>query len=772
MTQQKTSIDRRTFLKSSALAGGGLMISFSWLSAFRLPDKPGETGLPEEWKELNGYIKITPDNVVKIINPNPEFGQNVMTSLPMMVAEELDVEWDKIIVEMGQHDVVKLGPQFTGGSNSVRMYWKPLRDAGASARQMLITVAAQTWAVPAEEITTKSGMLYHQKSGKSGTYGDFVTKASNIPVPKGVKLKEPKDFKIVRSSKKNVECSKIISGQPLFGLDYKYDGMLIAMIEHPPAFGMKLKSFDAAETLKMPGIKDVFSLNLYKDGFEQGGFDTRTFNDLLVIVGNTTWEVMNGRKKLKTTWEPISDSKETIAGFRGKNEVTVPAGLESTTTQLEKMAEYAKKPAKELRKDGDPETAFKNAAFVLERTYNAPFLAHNCLEPINFFAHVTDEKALVAGPLQAPGWSEPTLAKLLNLPADKIEIQMTRMGGGFGRRAYAHYVYEAALISKKVKAPVKLMYTREDDMTYGIYRPMYTATYRAALDTNKNLIGFHVKGGGIPENAIHPNRFPAGAVDNYLAEGWEISSNITIGAFRAPRSNFNAAAEQSFLDELAEAMGKDPIDFRLELLKRAKEKPVGKNNEYDADRYAGVLKLVKEKSGWGNAENKKYHRGVAAYFCHASYAAHVVDMVKRDGQPYFERVFSAIDCGIVVNPDAAINMIQGAVVDGIGNSLYGALTHKDGAAIQKNFSQYRIIRSHEAPKMIDVHFVENDIDPTGLGEPPFPPVFGAVANALYRGTGKRFYNQPFISQFNEIPKTKLDKEFFKTQPVNNDKLKH
>src|SRR5689334_13033348 len=611
---------------------------------------------------------------------------------------------------------------------------------------MLIEAAAQTGGVPKEEVTTKAAMLYHEKTGKSGTYGAFASKASGIPIPKGPKLKEPKDFKIVRNSQKNVEGLKIVTGKPLFGLDYKQEGMLIAMIEHPPAFGMKLKSFDASETLKMPGIKDVFSLELYPEGFEQGGFDTRTFNDLLVVVGKTTWDVMNARKKLKVTWELKPEAKETVAGFRGKSEVVVPAGLESTDEQLEKMREYAKKPALQLRKDGDPETAFKNAAQIIERTYNAPFLAHNCMEPMNFFAHVTDEKALVAGPLQAPGWSEPTLAKLLNLPAEKIEIQMTRMGGGFGLRAYGHYIYEAALISRKVKVPVKLVYTREDDMTYGIYRPMYTATYRAALDSNKNLIGFHVKGGGMPENAVHANRFPAGAVDNYLAEGWELPTNITIGAFRAPRSNFAAAAEQSFLDELAEAMGKDPIDFRLELLKRAKENPVGKNNEYDADRYAGVLKLIKEKSGWNDPENKKYNRGVAAYFCHNSYAAHVVDMIKRDGQPYVERVFSAIDCGIVVNPDAATNMVQGAVVDGIGNSLYGGLTHKDGVAQQNNFSQYRIIRFHEAPKKIEVHFVENDIDPTGLGEPPFPPVFAAVANALYKNTGRRFYSQPYNNE--------------------------
>jgi isoquinoline 1-oxidoreductase subunit beta len=746
----KNTSNRRDFLKSSVLTGGGMLLSFSWFAKANATEKMEALNLPEQWSELNGYINITPNNVIKIMCPNPEFGQNVMTSLPMIVAEELDADWKDVVVEMGPHDNVKLGPQFTGGSNSVRMYWKPLRNAGASARQMLIEAAAQTWGVLATEITTKAGILSHS-SGKSAKYGEMASKAATIAVPKDVKTKAVKDFSIVSKSTKNSEGLKVVTGKPLFGIDYRVDGMLIAMIQHPPAFGMKLKSFDASQTLKMPGIKDVFSFKLYDDGFEQGGFDTRTFNDLLVVVGKSTWEVMNARKKLNITWEAAGDVKETMIGRGGKREVTVPARLETTNSQLELMAEYANgrhsaKPAQQLRKDGDPETAFKNAAQIIERTYNAPFLAHNCMEPMNFFAHVQEDKALVAGPLQAPGWVEPTLSKILNLPADKIEIQMTRMGGGFGRRAYGQYVYEAARISQKLKAPVKLIYTREDDMTYGIYRPMYTATYRAALDADKNLIGFHVKGGGIPENPVHANRFPAGAVDNYLAEGWEIPSNITIGAFRAPRSNFNAAAEQSFLDELAEAMGKDPIEMRLEMLKRAKENPVGKNNEYDAARYIGVLELLKEKSGWGKPENAGKKRGVAAYFCHASYAGHVVDMVMRDGQPYIDHVTSAIDCGVVVNPDAAINMVQGAVVDGIGNALYGALTHKDGVAEQSNFHNYRIIRHNEAPQKIDVHFVQNEIDPTGLGEPPFPPVFGAVANALYKNTGKRHYNQPFTAE--------------------------
>lgn len=746
MKKSRNTQDRRSFLKSSMLAGGGMMLSFTWLPGIGISQTTTKAiGLLKDWSQLTGYIKISPDNVIKILNPNPEFGQNVMTSLPMIVAEELDVDWKDVVVEMAPHDNANLGPQFTGGSNSIRMYWRPLREAGASVRNMLMQAAAQSWNVPIEELTTKAGFVYHAKSNRSGSYGSFASKASGFPVPKGIKLKEVKDFKIIGNSTKNVEGFKILAGAPLFGLDYKHEGMLIAMIEHPPGFGMKIKSFDASATLKMPGIKDVFVQQLYDEGFEQGGFDTRSFNELLVVVGKTTWEVLNARKKLKVTWQPAGDVKDYMGGRNGKREVIVPGELESTEIQLLKMQEQAKKPAQQLRKDGDPETAFKNAAQIIERTYNAPFLAHNCMEPMNFFAHVTDEKALLVGPLQAPGWSEPTLAKLLNLPADKIEIQMTRMGGGFGRRAYGQYLYEAAVISKKMKAPIKLMYTREDDMTYGIYRPMYTATYRAALDANKNLIGFHVKGGGIPEHAIHANRFPAGAIENYLAEGWQLTSNITIGAFRAPRSNFNAAAEQSFLDELAEAMGKDPIEFRLELLQRAKEKPVGRNNEYDADRYAGVLKLAREKCGWNKPENAKYSRGIAAYFCHNSYAAHVVDLVMRNGQPYVERVYSAVDCGIVVNPDAATNMIEGAVIDGIGNAFYGRLTHKEGMSEQKNFNKYRMIRQSEAPKSIEVHFVDNEFDPTGLGEPPFPPVFGAVANALYKISGTRHYNQPFLN---------------------------
>jgi isoquinoline 1-oxidoreductase beta subunit len=410
-----------------------------------------------------------------------------------------------------------------------------------------------------------------------------------------------------------------------------------------------------------------------------------------------------------------------------------------------------KKPANVARKDGDPEQAFRNAAKIIERTYNAPFLAHNCMEPMNFFADVKADKAELAGPLQKPELTEQTLSARLRMPVEQITIQMTRLGGGFGRRSYAHWLIEAALISQKVKAPVKLIYSREDDMTSGIYRPAYSALYRAALDANNNLIGFHVKAGGIPESPLEANRFPAGAVDHYLAEDFTVRSNLTTGSFRAPRSNFIAAAEQSFLDEVAEAAGKDPIEFRLELLDRAMKKPVGQRNDYDAARYAGVLKLAREKSGWGTKQ-ANVHRGVSAYFCHNSYVAQVLDLRLEKGKPVVERVCCAVDCGIVINPDAAINLTEGAVVDAIGNALYGELTFKNGVPDKNNFNTYRMIRYSEAPKAIDVHFVKNDTDPTGMGEPGFPPVFAALANALYKATGKRFYDQPFLPQLNAIQK--------------------
>ncbi len=743
MTLVKTSYNRRSFLKTSVAAGGGLMLGFSWLAGCKPTSTEEALGMPEHWYDINGFLKIGENGAVTIMSPNPEIGQNVKTSMPMIVAEELDVDWKNVIVEQAPLNTEVFTRQLAGGSQSIRQGWQGLRMAGASARHMLKEAAAQAWQVPVEEITTEAGVLKHEKSGKSAGYGEMATAAAKIPVPKEVQLKDIKDFKIIGTSRKNVDGLKIVTGQPLFGLDYKRVGMLIAMIAHAPAFGLKLKSVNDAAAKAMPGIRDVFVMKTYEDGYKTQWCDTTAFNEMVVVVGNTTWEVMNAKKALQLEWELAPAVSKDTDLFGTKMTVTTPAGLENTSDHIKKMAELGAQMAKEVRKDGDPAAAFKKAAKVIERTYTAPFLPHNTMEPMNFFANVTADKAELIGPIQTPEFMEKSVSARLGLPLDKIDIQMTRQGGGFGRRLYGHFLVEAAVISQKMNAPVKLVYTREDDMTFGTYRPAYHIMYRAGLDANNNLIAFHVRAGGIPENPLAANRFPAGAVDNYLAEEWALESNITAGAWRAPGSNFIAGAEQSFLDEVAEAAGKDPIEFRLALLNRAKTNPVGKNNDYDAARYAGVLELVREKSGWGK-EQSKANRGVSAYFCHNSYVAQVMDIVMENNKPIIQKVHCAIDCGIVVNPIAATNLAEGGIVDGIGHALYSAVTFKDGAPEQSNFDKYRLIRHSEAPKSIEIHFVKNDIDPTGLGEPVNPPIVAALANALYKATGKRFYNQPFL----------------------------
>lgn len=745
MTIVKTSINRRSFLKASALAGGGMMLSFSWLAGCK-PAAEEALALPKEWFELNGYLKIGENGLVTIMSPNPEIGQNVKTSMPMLVAEELDVDWKNVIVEQAPLNTTVFTRQLAGGSQSISQGWKSLRMAGATARKMLREAAAKTWQVPVDEITTEASMLYHKASGKSATYGEMASAAAGIEVPKEVELKNNSDFKIIGTSRNNVDGQKIVTGQPLYGLDYRKEGMLIAMLAHPPAFGMKLKSVDDSQARTMPGIKDIFTIKSYPEEYAQQWCDVSSFPDLVVVVGNTTWEVMEARKALKLEWEQFQDHEITSSTFWGTTvKLKVPGGLENSTQHAKVMTEFSTKTGKVVRKDGNPEAVFKKAAKVIERSYSAPFLAHNTMEPMNFFAHVTEERAELVGPIQTPEFMEKSVSARLGLPLEKIDIQMTRQGGGFGRRLYGHYLIEAAVISQKIKGPVKLVYTREDDMSFGVYRPAYHALYRAALDADNNLIAFHVKAGGIPESPLFANRFPAGAVENYLAEEWTAPSNISVGAFRAPASNFIAGAEQSFLDEVAEAAEKDPIQFRLDLLDRALSKPVGEGNDYEAKRLKGVLELVRSKSNWGQ-DMPNVHRGVSAYFCHDSYVAHVIDLVVENGKPRVEKVHCAVDCGIVVNPIAAINLVEGGSVDGIGHAMYSGLTFTNGTPDQTNFNKYRLIRHSEAPKAIDVHFVPSTVDPTGLGEPPFPPVIGALANALYKATGKRHYQQPYLGE--------------------------
>jgi len=705
--------NRRNFLKLTATAGGGLMLGFNWSSAdastmevMNASDIIGSE--PAAAVDFNSYLAISPDNVITIFSPNPELGQNIKTSFPMIVAEELDADWSKVKVVQAALNAKKYERQLTGGSGAIPHSWERLRKAGATARYMLMEAAAKRWGVPSSTLKTKNGMVLNTDGTSGLSYGELATEASSIPVPAEVKLKEIKDFKLIGTAVRNVDNQEMITGKPLFGMDFYREGMLFAMIQRPEAFGMKLKSVDSAAAKVMPGIIDIV-----------------TFKNNVAVVGKSTWQVNKARKLLKIEYEKDGNIESSSDHDRLFKEL-----LES-------------KEATVRRKDGDVDSAFKTAAKVITREYQCPFLSHSPMEPMNFFAHVRADGVELVGPSQTPEAARTETAKLLGIPPEQITLELTRLGGGFGRRLKTDYVTEAAELSSILKAPVKVIWTREDDMTGGSYRPAVRYRFDAALDANGKLTGYKLRGVGINVgNATREDNFPSGAVDNLLIDSVEHKSPITTGAWRAPITNFLAFAEQAFLDEVAMAANQDPVKFRLDLLDKAKKSPVGAI-KYDIDRMKGVIELAAEKSGWGTKKN--ISQGFSVYFSHRTYVAQVAEVEMIKGNPVLQKIYAIADCGIVVNLSGAKQQVRGGVVDGIGHAFFSNLTFKDGVAEQKNFNTYRLIRMKEVPE-IDVHFVNNGIDPTGLGEPALPPTGGAVANAIFKATGKRLYNQPFTKQ--------------------------
>lgn len=703
---------RRDFLKQSAIFGGGLFLGFDLFAAKPFQSVAAQAILDGAF-DFNAYLSIHTDGTATIFSPNPEVGQGIKTSFPMIVAEELDFDWSKVKVVQAPLDTVKFERQVAGGSQSTPHSWKRLRQAGATARQMLLEAAAQRWGVPVDSCSTAMGIVRHS-SGKQLSYGELAADAAKLTPPKEVVLKDPKDFKIIGTFVKGIDNQDILTGKPIYGMDFYREGMLIAMIQHPPAFGMKLKSFDGSAAKAMPGIVAVVS-----------------FKNNVAIVGKSTWEVKKAREAVKIEWE-----KEGV--------------LESTADHNRIFTELMAGGKVEVkRKDGDTEAAFAAAAKVIEAEYQCPFLSHAPMEPMNFFADVRPDKVELIGPVQTPQAARDQISKLLNIPVENISLQMTRIGGGFGRRLRPDYALETAELSSILKAPVKVIWTREDDMTAGIYRPATRYRFRAALDKAGNITAYHLRGVGINAgNPTRENNFPAGAVSNVLIEAVDHKSPITTGPWRAPITNFLAGAEQSFLDEVAEAAGKDPVDMRLALFRQAKENPVGGKLSYDADRFIKVIELAAEKSGWYKKRKRGVSLGFSVYYSHLTYVAQVAEVVKVKGKPSLQKVYCAVDCGILINQSGALNQIVGSIVDGLGHAMYGQLTFKDGATEQRNFDTYRMIRMHEVPD-VEVYFVENGIDPTGLGEPALPPLSGAVANALYKATGKRLRQQPFLTEGKE-----------------------
>ena len=702
MKMISTPHTRRSFLKVSATAGGGFLLGFQWFTAGAKPDffEPGA-----DFTEINGYLKIAKNGMVTIFSPNPEVGQNVKTSMPMIVAEELGVAWKDVVVEQAPLNTAVFTRQVAGGSQSIRQTWVALRTAGATARQMLVNAAAANWGVEPSECSAAEGIIRHP-GGKTASYGDLAEAAAKLEVPKDVKLKDPSEFTLIGTDIRNVDMEGILTGKPLFGIDQRIPGMLYAVALRPPAFGQKLKSFDDTAAKAVNGVKNVLR-----------------FGDKIAVLATSTWAAMKGQKAIKAEWED-------------------PAELENTAAHDEAMRRLLDTPAATpKRSDGDVKAAFAAADQVIERVYEAPFLPHNAMEPLNFFAHVTAEKIELSGPIQPPERSRKEVADLLKRNESEISIGLTRQGGGFGRRLRGDFVLEAAEISSLAQAPVQLIYTREDDMSIGIYRPACKYKFRAAIKGGK-LTGYHLTGAGINmDNSTRENYFPAGAVENYLVESHRLDSKVTVGPWRAPVTNFLAFAEQSFLDEVAQAIGMDAVQFRLDLFERAKTNPVGKF-DYDVDKFVGVIKLAAEKSNWGKAP-AGIHQGFAAYYSHNTYVAETAEVALEGRVPKVKKVVCAVDCGIVINPIAAINQAEGGVIDGIGHAMYGELTIEKGQAQQRNFDQFRLIKMGEQPA-VEVHFVKNTNDPTGLGEPTLPPAGGAVANAIHSATGQRLYVQPFV----------------------------
>ncbi|WP_276503212.1 xanthine dehydrogenase family protein molybdopterin-binding subunit [Terrimonas pollutisoli] len=705
-TLNKTN--RRDFLKITSMTGGGLLLGFSWFSA--------EAGTPVIMNaanvagelEFNSYLSIATDGAITIFSPNPELGQNIMTSFPMIVAEELDADWTKVKVVQAPLDTKKFDRQLTGGSGAIPHSWKRLRTAGATARHLLIAAAAKRWNVDAAECTASNGFVIHEKTGNKFGYSELAEEASKMVVPADVPLKDRKDFKLIGKAIKNVENKNIITGKGVFGLDFHREGMVLAMIQRPPAFGTKIKSVDAAAAKVMPGIIDVV-----------------TFKNNVAVIGKSTWEIMKARKTLKIEYEKegntesSADHDQLFISLLNSDKATV------------------------RRKDGDVETAFKNAAKIIKSEYQCPFVPHNPMEPMNFFADVREDVVELVGPTQTPASARTAVSKLLNIPEDKITVTITRLGGGFGRRLKFDYVLEAAELSSMIKKPVKVIWSREDDMMGGSYRPAVRYRFEAALDDKGNMVGYKLRGVGINQNnSTRENNFPSGAVDNLLIDTVEHVSLITTGAWRAPVTNFLAFAEQSFLDEVAWTAGKDPVQFRLDLLQKAKTNPVGQT-WYNVNRMETVIKEAAEKAGWG--KQKGVSQGFSVYFSHSSYVAQVCDVIMKEGKPVVKKIVAVCDCGEVINKSGALQQVMGGIVDGYGHAMYGKLTFKDGAPAQNNFGAYRLIRMKEVPE-IEAHFIDNGIDPTGLGEPALPPTGGAVANAIFKATGKRLKNQPFIDE--------------------------
>jgi isoquinoline 1-oxidoreductase beta subunit len=720
------SVNRRSFLKLVGVAGGGLVLAFSLSSCSPL-DGAGEGAQAADEFVPNAFLRVSPDGSILIYSKGPEIGQGVKTAFAMIVAEELDADWSRVRVEQARIDPAVYGRQSAGGSRSIPASWDQLRRAGAAARRMLVAAAAKEWGVPESECRAEKSQVLHVPSKRELGFGELANRAAALPVPdeSRLKLKDKKDYVLLGTRVSGVDNRALVTGKPLFGIDQVVPGMLYAVFEKCPAVGGKVADANLAEVKALPGVKDAFVI--------EGNGKVSEVMPGVAIVATSTWAAFSARSKLRVRWDESKASKD------------------SWKRSMARAAEVASQaPATIVSHRGDPDRAFEKAAKTVEGFYSYPFVAHATMEPQNTTASYKDGKIEVWAPTQTPDRAQTVLADLLGLFPARVTIHQTRVGGGFGRRLVNDVVCEAALISKRVGAPVKLQWTREDDMQHDFYRVGGFHALKGAVDASGKLAAWQdhfitfsadahdaVSGGDIDEK-----EFPVLLTESFRLGRTLLPLATPCGPWRAPRSNGIAFAVQSFLHELAAAANRDHLEFLLEVMGEARWLEPGNEFALHTGRAAGVIRRAASEAGWGKSLPQGRGRGLAFHFSHAGHFAEVAEVsVDARKKLTVHRVTVAGDIGPIVNLSGAENQCQGAVIDGLSTMLGLEMEIEQGRVSPTNFDAYPMLRLAHAPQ-VDVHFIQSDFGPTGVGEPALPPLAPAVCNAIFAATGERVRSLP------------------------------